>query len=177
MRVVDDSAGREGQKHLALVGFMGAGKSTIGRLLAERLGLPFVDTDAELEKAHRLSVGEIFSQRGEAQFRKAERELILGLLAGEPQVLSVGGGAYVDEEVREALDRQATVIWLDPPFELILERLSRSGSRPLASGRSAEELRRLWDARRGVYVGAHIHVRTSDAEPLSFVETILRQLG
>jgi shikimate kinase len=174
---VHDSAGRGGQKHLVLVGFMAAGKSTIGRLLAERLGMPFVDTDAQLEKAHRLSVGEIFSQRGEPEFRKAERELILGLLAGEPQVLSVGGGAYVDEEVRQALDRQATVIWLDPPFELILERLGRSGSRPLASGRSAEELRRLWDTRCGVYIGAHIHVRTSDAEPLSFVETILHQLG
>jgi shikimate kinase len=175
--VVHDNAKRGGQKHLALVGFMAAGKSTIGRLLAERLGMPFVDTDAELEKAHRLSVGEIFSQRGEPEFRKAERELILGLLTGEPQVLSVGGGAYVDEQVRAALDRQATVIWLDPPFELILERLGRSGSRPLASGRSAEELRRLWDARCGVYVGAHIRVRTSDAEPLSFVETILHQLG
>lgn len=174
--MVHDNAERGGQKRLALVGFMAAGKSTIGRLLAERLGMPFVDTDAELEKAHRLSVGEIFSQRGEPEFRKAERELILGLLAGQPQVLSVGGGAYVDEEVREALDRQATVIWLDPPFELILERLGRSSARPLASGRSAEELRRLWDARRKAYAAAHIHIPTSDSAPVKFVEAIVEQL-
>lgn len=171
-----DSGDRARQKHLVLVGFMAAGKSTIGRRLAERLGMPFVDTDAELEKAHGLSVGQIFSQRGEPEFRKAERELIFRLLAGEPQVLSVGGGAYVDDEVREALDRQATVIWLDPPFELILERLGRSGARPLASGRSPEELRRLWDERRKVYAAAPIHIPTSDADPDSFVETILQQL-
>jgi shikimate kinase len=156
---------------------MAAGKSTIGRLLAKRLEMGFVDTDAELEKAHGLPVREIFSQRGEPEFRKAERELIIRLLGEEPQVLSVGGGAYVDAGVREALDRQAIVIWLDPPFELILQRLGRSSARPLASGRSAEELRLLWDERREFYTRADIHVRTSDADPASFVETVLQQLG
>jgi shikimate kinase len=174
--VVDDSGDRARQKRLVLVGFMAGGKSTIGRLLAERLEMPFVDTDAELEKAYRLPVQDIFSQRGEPEFRKAERELILRLLVGEPGVLSVGGGAFADAEVRAALDRQATVIWLDPPFELILERLGRSGTRPLATGRSPEELRRLWDERRLFYALAHIHVPTSDADPRSFVETIVRQL-
>lgn len=175
--MVDARGGRATQKRLVLVGFMAAGKSTIGRLLAERLGMPFVDTDAELEKAHGLPVQEIFSQRGEPEFRRAERELILRLLAGESGVLSVGGGAFADAEVREALDRQAIVIWLDPPFELVLERLGRSGARPLASCRSPEELRRLWDERRIFYARAHIHVPTSDADPNSFVETIVRQLN
>jgi shikimate kinase len=165
-----------GQKHLVLVGFMAAGKSTIGRKLAERLGMPFADTDAGLEKAHGLSVGQIFAQRGEPEFRKAERALIFRLLAGEAQVLSVGGGAYVDDEIREALDRHATAIWLDPPFELILERLGKSSARPLASGRSPEELRRLWDERRKAYAAAPIHIPTSDADPDSFVETILQKL-
>jgi shikimate kinase len=174
---VPDSGEHARPKHLVLVGFMAAGKSTIGRLLAERLGMPFVDTDAELEKAHGLPVREIFSQRGEPEFRKAERALIFRLLAEEPQVLSVGGGAYVDDEVREALDRGATAIWLDPPFELILERLGRSSARPLASGRSPEELRQLWVERRRVYARAPIHIPASDADPDSFVETIIQQLA
>ncbi|MEO7277039.1 MAG: shikimate kinase [Sphingomicrobium sp.] len=161
---------------LTLVGFMAAGKSTIGRLLAERLDIRFVDTDRALETAFGLSVGEIFDQLGEPAFRAAERELILRLLGGEPQVLSLGGGAYADATVRQAVNARAIAIWIDPPFDAIVERIGRSRARPLACGRSAEQLKLLWDERRTSYAAAHIHVPTSDAAPARFVDAIIAQL-
>ncbi len=156
---------------------MAAGKSTVGRTLAARLGLPFLDTDDEIEAAFGLSVADIFAQRGEGAFRTAERELILRLLGGEARVLSLGGGAYADRETREALNERATTVWLDPPFELILERMARSSKRPLVAASPAAELRQLWRARRESYAQAHIHVVTSEADPATAVERILNQLG
>jgi shikimate kinase len=160
-----------------LVGFMGAGKSRIGRLLAQRLRLPFVDTDQAIEESYRLSVADIFRERGEAEFRGAERSLIGRLLNEDPKVIALGGGAFVDASNRETLNGGAWTVWLDPPFEIILPRLRRSAARPLASSRSEDELRALWNERRQYYAHAQLRIETSDADPARIVEQIIQELG
>lgn len=147
---------------LVLVGFMAVGKSTIGRLLADRLEVPFADTDAEIERAFGMTVADIFRARGEAEFRNAERRVISALLAGRPMILAAGGGAFVDSETREMLLESATTVWLDTPIELILSRIGRSNDRPLAAGRSEEQLRRLWEERRPCYAQAQVRVEAAD---------------
>lgn len=164
------------ERTVVIVGFMAAGKTTIGRGLAERVELPFVDTDREIESAFGMSVAEIFADRGEPEFRAAEREIIGRLLAGKAKVLSLGGGAYVDDHTRETVNRLATTVWLDPPFELISERISRSNKRPVASGKSVDELRSLWNERRASYAQAQIRVVTSDSDPAEAVEQIVAAL-
>lgn len=162
---------------IVLVGFMAAGKSKIGRLLAERLGLPFIDVDKEIEAASGKSVAEIFSEDGEAEFRRAERAMISRVIERGAAVIAAGGGAFVDHDTREALNASTRTVWLDPPFDLILARLDRSNSRPLASGKSEEELRALWTERRPCYAEAHVRIETSDEDPASAVEQILAALG
>lgn len=156
---------------------MGAGKSKIGRLLAERLGLPFVDSDKAIEESAGLSVAEIFRERGEAAFREAERTLIARLLEEGPRVIALGGGAFVDERNRDALNRRARTVWLDAPFEQILARVKHSANRPLASDRSEAELRALWVERRPHYAEAHIHIGTWVADPARIVERIVAELN
>jgi shikimate kinase len=164
------------QRSIVLVGFMAAGKSKIGRLLARRLDLPFVDTDKLIEDSLGRSVPEIFRERGEAAFREAERDTIASLLTGDPHVIATGGGAFVDEQTRDALNRNSRTVWLDPPFELVVQRLARSGTRPLAMGRSASEVRGLWDERRKSYAQAHFHIRVTDGDPERVVDRIVEAL-
>lgn len=156
---------------------MAAGKSRVGRMLAERLGVSFVDSDAEIEVSTRMSVADIFRHLGEPEFRRIERRTIADLIEGEPQVISIGGGAFLDPDTRELLNREATTIWLDPPFELVWERVSRSNKRPLAAGKSPEELRQLWQSRREHYEQAQIRIPTSEGPPTQVVEAILEAIG
>jgi shikimate kinase len=163
-------------RSIVLVGFMAAGKSRIGRLLAKRLNLPFVDSDSRIEELYRRSVAEIFGQLGEAEFRRAEREVISRLLSEEAQVIAVGGGAFIDDEPREALNRQAVTVWLDAPIELVLARLGRSESRPLAANKSEEEIRALWNHRHAHYAQAHLRIATGDRDPERVVDQIIAEL-
>jgi len=156
---------------------MAAGKSRIGRLLARRLNLPFVDTDSRIEEHFRRSVTEIFSQLGEAEFRRAEREVISRLLSQEAKVISVGGGAFIDNETRSTVNGQAVTVWLDVPFDLVLARLSRSESRPLAAHKSEQEIRALWDQRRTYYAQAHLRIATGKRDPERVVDAIIAQLS
>src|SRR5206468_2704721 len=122
-------------KPIVLVGFMAAGKSLIGGLLAERLGIPFVDTDKVIEDEFGTSIAGIFRDRGEQVFRDAERSLIRRLLDGSERVIAAGGGAFIDPDTRGSLNRHAQTVWLDPPFEVIMVRIAGSDVRPLVSGR------------------------------------------
>ncbi|HEV2594394.1 MAG TPA: shikimate kinase [Sphingomicrobium sp.] len=160
-------------KPLVLVGFMASGKSTVGMLLADRLAVPFVDTDAVIVKRFGMSIAEIFRDQGEVAFRSAERELILGLLSGEPRIIAVGGGAFVDPITRAALATSAYTIWLDPPFKTIQHRLEQCSDRPIAANSSAKRLRNLWTRRRPFYAEANLHIKNAQNDPtLTIVEII-----
>lgn len=161
---------------IAIVGFMAAGKSTIGLLLAQRLGMPFVDTDKAIEEAFASSVAEIFQVHGEPAFREAEREMLARLLADRPRVLALGGGAFLDRKNQGILRMKARTVWLNAPFEIILERLKGSNARPLALNRNEAELRALMAERELHYSKADVRVDIPDADPERVVDLVMRAL-
>ena len=162
------------QGSIALVGLMGAGKSTIGRRLAQRLGLPFADSDAETEAAAGLSVAEIFERFGEEEFRARERAMIARLVADGPKVIATGGGAFIDAETRALILARCTAIWLDGDVATLAERASRRGGRPLLEGKDpVAALERLAEVRNPFYAQAHLTVRGDEAA----VEAIVEALG
>src|ERR1700724_4724772 len=134
-----------GSRSIVLVGMMGVGKSSIGRGSAARLGVPFVDADAEIEKAAGMSIADIFARHGEADFRSGEARVIARLLEGGPQVLATGGGAFMNADTRAAMQAKAVSIWLSADFDVLVRRVSkRKSERPLLqTADPAETLRRL----------------------------------
>lgn len=162
---------------IVLVGLMGAGKSTVGRRLARRLGLDFVDSDSAIEDAAGYSAAEVFERFGEADFRDGERRLVARLVDGTVRVIATGGGAFVDSRTRELLNNKSITIWLDAPVEILTERTSRRNTRPLL--RTADPkgtLERLADQRRSSYAEAHIHVRSGQGGHGEVVERIIEAL-
>ena len=141
--VPDTIAGRS----IVLVGLMGAGKTSIGRRLAARLGLPFRDADQEIELAAGCTIPELFARYGEAAFRDGERRVIRRLLAGDPMVLAFGGGAFMDPQTREATRAEAVSVWLRCTLPTLVRRVATRDNRPLLNGRDREEtLRQLMDS-------------------------------
>jgi shikimate kinase len=162
---------------IVLVGLMGVGKSTVGRRLARRLGLSFVDSDAAIEDAAGLSPAEVFERYGEHDFRDGERRLVARLIEGDVRVIATGGGAYVDPRTRELLNERAITIWLDAPVEILAERTSRRDTRvQLRSGDPKATLERLATERRPSYEQAHIHVKSGAGAHKDVVEAIVRAL-
>ena len=163
---------------IVLVGLMGVGKSTVGRRLARRLGLPFVDSDAAIEDAAGLSPAEVFERYGEQDFRDGERRLVARLVdEGNIQVIATGGGAFVDPRTRELLNARAITIWLDAPVDILAERTSRRDTRAqLRDGDPKAILDRLADERRPAYEQAHIHVKSGSGAHRDVVDAILRAL-
>ena len=150
---------------VVLVGMMGVGKSTIGRKLAQLLGLPFHDADDEIEKAAQLSIAEIFERFGEAHFRDGERRVIARLLGGGPGVLATGGGAFAQPETRALIHRKGIAVWLDSDVATLVDRVTRKDSRPLLRGGDPKEIvARLKAEREAAYAEAPIKVM-SDAGP------------
>lgn len=166
----------KGTPGIYLVGFMGSGKSTIGRLLAHRLGWSFFDTDNEIEAAEKTTVAEIFDHRGEAEFRRIESDILRQharwIEHGRPAVLALGGGAFAQPENRGLLQDRGVSIWLDCPFDVIQRRVAQATHRPLA--RDPEKFAALYQARREAYSLADIHVAIASDDPVVAVETILR---
>jgi shikimate kinase len=164
---------------VVLVGLMGAGKSCIGRRLAPRLGLPFVDADSEIEAAAGCSIEEIFARHGEAAFRSGERRVIERLLQGEPKVLSTGGGAFMDPRTRAVIRNHGIVVWLRADLELLLKRVSRRNNRPLLkNGDKRSILAGLIEQRHPVYAEADLVIDSLDSPPdqtVERVETALRR--
>jgi len=153
-------------RSIVLVGLMGAGKTSIGRRLAARLGLPFRDADTEIEAAAGATVPEIFSRFGEHEFRAGERRVIARLLAGDPLVLATGGGAYMDPETRATIRREAVCIWLRARLPTLLRRVAGRSHRPLLNGGDpAEVLQRLMTTRHPTYAEADIIVDCGDENP------------
>ena len=148
-------------KCIVLVGLMGVGKSTVGRRLARRLGLPFVDSDEEIEKAAGQKIGEIFERFGEAGFRDGERRVIARLIDGTPKVIATGGGAFVDESTRSLILEKCVAVWLDADVETLAERVSRRDHRPLLQGKDPLPLLEQLAAQRNpIYAQANLHVRS-----------------
>lgn len=162
---------------VVLVGLMGVGKSTVGRRLARRLGLPFVDSDSEIEEAVGLPWGELFERYGEADYRDGERRLVARLVDGAVKVIATGGGVFVDPRTRELLKEKTITVWLDAPVDVLAERTSRRNTRPLLkNGDPKGTLERLAEIERRAYSEAHLHVKSGDGAHREVVDAIVDAL-
>ena len=163
---------------IVLVGLMGAGKTTVGRRLAEKLSLAFIDADHEIELAAGQTIPEIFAQHGEAYFRDGERKVIARLLENGAQVLATGGGAYMNAETRATIKRNAISIWLRADFDLLMRRVRRRSNRPLLQNDDPEAvMRKLIADRYPVYAEADITIDSRDVAHTSIVNSIIRSLA
>jgi shikimate kinase len=163
---------------VALVGLMGAGKSSIGRRLAQRLGLPFIDADSEIEAAAGSTIEEIFQRHGEAAFRDGERRVIARLLESPTHVLATGGGAFMDPSTRALLRARTISIWLRADIELMLARVGRRGNRPLLKrGEPRAVLEQLMAQRYAIYAEADLTVDSIDGPPEATLERVLAALA
>ncbi|MFT4097521.1 MAG: 3-dehydroquinate synthase [Rhodoblastus sp.] len=166
-----------GTRSIVLVGMMGCGKTSAGRRLAERLGLPFVDADHEIEAAHQMTIAEIFARYGEPYFRDGERRVMARLLASGPNVVATGGGAFMNEQTRGRIADSGISVWLRAEFDVLMKRVRRRPTRPLLQNPDPEgTLRRLMDERYPVYAGASVTVETRDAHFDAVVEDVMRAL-
>ena len=163
---------------IVLVGLMGAGKSAIGRRLAQRLGVPFRDADTEIETAAGRTIEEIFAEHGEAYFREGERKVIARLLEGPVHVLATGGGAFMDPETRARIRAHGRSIWLRADVDVLLKRVRKRNNRPLLKqGDPREVLERLVALRYPVYAEADIVVDSIDGPHEAVVEAIIEALA
>ncbi len=167
-----------GDRSLVLVGMMGAGKSSIGRRLAARLGLPFADADAEIEAAAGMAIPEIFARHGEPAFRSGEARVIARLLDRGPQVLATGGGAVMNDATREAIRQNAISIWLKAEFDVLMRRIKRRNDRPLLkTDDPAATLRALLDTREPIYAQADLTIVSREGPHGAVVDDIVAGLS
>jgi shikimate kinase len=163
-------------RNVVLVGFMGAGKSTVGRLLARRLGRCFVETDAMITAREGRSIPEIFTERGEPYFRQLEAETLEGLTEKQAHVIATGGGFPCGPGVMDRLLQLGTVVWLAADFDAAYARANRTGGRPMLAGRSVEDAAALYRTRQEVYRRAHLAIDTSHLTIDAVVGRIVRHL-
>jgi shikimate kinase/3-dehydroquinate synthase len=164
-------------RSVVLVGMMGAGKTSVGKRLAAKLGLPFVDADAEIEAGAQLTISEIFERFGELYFRDGERKVIARLLNGGPLVLATGGGAFMNATTRQNIAKYGVSIWLKPSFDILLARVRKKSNRPLLKTADPEQtLRRLLEERTPTYALADLTIESLDGSHDTVVDAILRRL-
>jgi shikimate kinase len=169
---------RLGQRSIVLVGMMGAGKSSIGRRLATRLGIPFVDADAEIELAANMPIPDIFATKGEPYFRNGEARVIARLLEQGPQVLATGGGAFMNPDTRALIRAKGFSVWLKAELDVLLRRIKRRSDRPLLKeGTPAETLAKLMTQRHPVYAEADLTVLSRDVAHDAIVDDIATGLA
>lgn len=162
---------------VALVGLMGAGKTTVGRRLAQALALPFVDADEAITTAAGRSIEDIFAERGECEFRRGERQVIARLLAGPVHVLATGGGAFINDHTRTLMKEQAITIWLRAPLDVLMKRVSKRDHRPLLKEENPQAvMQRLMDERYPVYAQADLTIDTANTPHHTAVVAILAAL-
>ncbi len=163
---------------IVLIGLMGVGKSTVGRRLAARLSLPFVDADAEIETAAGMTIADIFERFGEGEFRDGERRVIARLIDGTPKVIATGGGAFINSETRALILEQAVAVWLDANPRILAERVKKRDTRPLLRNRDPiQVLTDLAKVRNPIYALAPIHVSSQQAPHEATVNAILKAIG
>ena len=160
-----------GARSIVLVGMMGAGKSSIGRRLAGRLGIPFVDADTEIESAAGMTIPEIFEKHGEPYFRAGEARVIARLLDNGPQVLATGGGSVMDAQTRALIGEKGISIWLKADIDVLLKRTKRRNDRPLV-----ERIKDLLPLREPLYAQAHIIVHSRDEPHDTIIDEIMGEL-
>jgi shikimate kinase len=164
-------------RSIVMVGLMGAGKTSIGRRLAQKLHVPFIDSDTEIEKAANETIAEIFARDGEAVFRAGERRIIARLLDGPVQVLATGGGAFMDPSTRARVRERGISVWLRADLETLLERTSRRQHRPLLNGGDPRAvLSRLIETRYPVYAEADITIDSLAGPTDATVQKLLAAL-
>jgi shikimate kinase len=171
------AAGIAPNRTIALVGLMGAGKTTIGRRLAQALALPFTDADDAIVSAAGRSIEDIFAERGECEFRRGERQVIARLLDGPPHVLATGGGAFTDPKTRALMKERAISIWLKAPLDVLMKRVAKRDHRPLLKEDDPRAvMQRLMDERYPIYAEADLTIETGVGPHKSAVSLILSAL-
>lgn len=164
-------------KTIVLIGLMGAGKSCIGRLLAQRLGLDFIDADEEIEEAAQCSIDEIFERHGETEFRDGERRVIARILDGPVHVLATGGGAIMDKQTRAKIRERAISVWLRADLDLLVQRVSRRHNRPLLkNGEPRDILEKLMKERHPIYAKADVVVDSGNQPPKVIVDSVIKAM-
>ena len=160
-----------GGRSIVLIGMMGAGKSSIGRRLAGRLGIPFIDADAEIESAAGMTIPEIFEKHGEPYFRAGEARVIARLLDNGPQVLATGGGSVMDPQTRALISQKGISIWLKADIDVLLKRTKRRNDRPLV-----EKIKDLLPVREPIYAQADIIIQSRDEPHDTIIDEIMGEL-
>jgi shikimate kinase len=167
------------KKIIAIIGLMGAGKTTVGTKLANKIGAYFVDSDQEIEDLEQKSISEIFITKGEKYFREAEKKVIKEIIdRDEEMVLSLGGGAFIDETTRDCLKQKAIIIWLDTDINVILKRIGKKKNRPLLSnGNKREILEELSRKRIPIYKQADLHIDSSHNSQDCLIDKIINEIN
>jgi shikimate kinase len=169
---------RLGARPIVLVGLMGAGKTSVGRRLAEKLGVPFVDADHEIEAAAGKPIKEIFADHGEPYFREGERRVIQRLIGNGAQVLATGGGAYMNDETRARIQEHGVSVWLRAALPLLMKRVAKRQDRPLLQADEPEKvMRALIDKRYPIYALADVTVESRDVQHGQMVNDVIRALA
>ncbi|MGB8819128.1 MAG: shikimate kinase [Rhizobiaceae bacterium] len=151
------------KRSLVLIGLMGAGKSTIGKRVAQMLGVPFIDADTEIEAVSRMTIPELFERYGEPEFRDLERRVIRRILRTGPKVLATGGGAFMNEQTRKAIAKSGVSVWLKAELDVLMDRVGRKGNRPLLkTANPRATMQDLMDKRYPVYAQSDIIVISRD---------------
>ena len=175
---IEDIREKLGNHPIVLVGLMGAGKSSIGRRLAEKLSFPFVDADHEIEVAAGKSIAEIFADHGEAYFREGERRVISRLIENGAQVLATGGGAFINDDTRERIAGHGVSVWLKADLPLLMKRVNKRSDRPLLLNDNPQAvMQRLMDERYPIYGKADVIVESRDVQHTQMVNDVIKTLA
>jgi shikimate kinase len=164
-----------GSRNLILVGLMGAGKSSVGRLVASQLGIPFVDSDVEIERVSRMTITELFAAYGEEEFRALETRVMKRLLKNGPRVVSTGGGAFINDRTRKHIKKGGLSLWLKADLDVLWERVNKRDTRPLLKTENPKQtLENLMNARYPVYAQADVTVLSRDVRKELMADEVLK---
>ncbi|WP_026620224.1 shikimate kinase [Ensifer sp. WSM1721] len=167
-----------GKRNLVFIGLMGAGKSAIGRLTAQALGIPFIDSDHEIERVSRMTISDLFATYGEEEFRALEARVLKRLLRSGPRVVSTGGGAYINERSRRQIKKGGLTIWLNAELDVLWERVNKRDTRPLLKTENPKQtLENLMRARYPIYAEADLTVLSRDVKKETMVEEVLAAIA